>query len=194
MNEQYKKKLEQAKNKLNQQQANQPGWLMGVLSNEDIQRIHKSIDLMHQEVQEIVDKRQVEATEDNTKKFEALKLQVEDLKFQLSKGMTINNLKDFQPVIKAPEVNIPEIKVPEPTIIKQDDIFSIYKPADIDEEESTKYYGYLSKDGDWFIMRSTTNGSKTKFRYATGKGEFDKNFGKRHKLDYNYIDKVSFNV
>jgi len=142
--------------------------------------------------------------DDNQQNQEVVKdmqLLVKDLINTIVKGIRITNIEDIKiepkfntPDVIVPEIKMPEIVVPEPTVVKENDIFSVYKPADVDESESTKYYGYLSKDGNWFIMRSTTNGDKTKYRYTSGKGNFSKSFEKRHRLNYDYIDKVSFDV
>jgi hypothetical protein len=72
----------------------------------------------------------------------------------------------------------------EPTVIGQDNIFDIYKPADEDTDNPTKYYGYLAKDGRWFVMR-VANG---KYRYATSKKKYD--FSNKEQLDYKYITEV----
>lgn len=102
------------------------------------------------------------------------------------------NLNEIITKIEAikPVVTVKSPIVPEPTVIKEDDIFSIYKPADTDEQESVKYYGYLAKDGSWFIMRESGSDERKRYRYASGKGNFEESFNNRKKIDYDYIDKV----
>lgn len=97
---------------------------------------------------------------------------------------------DLNPIVKQIKaiknvVNVPEV----PTkVIKQTDIFEIYKPADTEEIGSSEYYGYLAKDGKWFIMRvSDSNGSK-RYRYATGTKQYD--FSNKEKLSYKYINEL----
>lgn len=45
-----------------------------------------------------------------------------------------------------------------------------YRPSDADEATSTKYYGFLTRDGRWYILRET--GGNT-WRYARGAGNYD---------------------
>jgi len=97
------------------------------------------------------------------------------------------------PDIKIPEIRVPEIKapvvnVPEPTVIKEDDVFSKYKPADVIKDNNTTYYGYLSKTGEWFIMREIKSTNGAKYRYSSGKKGYD--FTKRSKLKYYYFNQV----
>lgn len=94
----------------------------------------------------------------------------------------------FNPKLNIPEVKMPTINIPEPTVIKEDNIFNKYKPADIVEDNNTKYYGYLSKTGEWFVMREVETAITTKYRYANGKGNYD--FTKRNKLSYKYYSEI----
>lgn len=117
----------------------------------------------------------------------------------MAKGVSINNLDqiEIKPTFNTPDVIVPEIKsptvnVPAPTVIKEDDIFSRYKPADVRVEGTTKFYGYLAKDGSWFILRETGDDNGSKYRYTTGKKGFKKAFTNRQAHDYKYIDEVDF--
>jgi len=116
-------------------------------------------------------------------------------------GIKISNLKEVElkPEVKVnvPDVHIPEIKIPEakinipaPTVIKEEDVFSQYKPADVMEDNNTKYYGYVAKSGEWFIMREVNNNNNIKYRYASGKGNYPEAFIKRAKQDYKYFDEA----
>ena len=100
------------------------------------------------------------------------------------------NKLDIQPIVKQIEAIKPIVNVPQQKteIIKQDDIFSLYKPADIEEVGSNEYYGYLAKDGKWFIMRVSSSDSGKKYRYATSNKQYD--FKNKEKLSYKYINEL----
>lgn len=88
--------------------------------------------------------------------------------------VTVNNLK-------------PEVKN---TIIKQEDVFSVYKPADMDEEDSfTKYYGFVAQNGSWFILREQGDDSKA-IRYAGDTSNYPKGWVQRKVLDYGYFNRL----
>lgn len=117
----------------------------------------------------------------------------------LHDGVNIKNVDDITvnveapviPEIKVPEVKMPTVNVPEPTVIQEQGLFSKYTPADIVKDGSTTYYGYLSKTGEWLVMRETTTKNTTKYRYSSGKDNFSKAFSNRAKLDYKYLDEVA---
>lgn len=116
---------------------------------------------------------------------------------EVAKGVRVTNLEEIKieptfntPDVVVPEVKVPTINVPEPTIIKETSLSDKYRPADIIEDGSTKYYGYLSNAGEWFIMRETGNGDHIKYRYSSGKSGFKKAINKRARLTYKYYDEV----
>lgn len=88
----------------------------------------------------------------------------------------------------SPEVIVKAPIIPEPTVIKEDNVFNKYKPADIVEDNNTKYYGYLSNSGEWFVIREVETDNTTKYRYASGSGHYD--FTKRDKLSYKYYSDI----
>lgn len=62
-----------------------------------------------------------------------------------------------------------------------------YTISEIDEG-IVGYFGFINKDGEWFIMkRDTDDGS---FRYAKGKKDFPKNWKNRENLKYDYFHNV----
>lgn len=119
---------------------------------------------------------------------------------ELNDGVNIKNVEDITVEVKSPDVSIPEIKlpeikmpninVPEPTVIQEQGLFSKYTPADIVKDGTTTYLGYLSKSGEWVIMRETTTKNTTKYRFSSGKDNFSKAFSNRAKQDYKYLDEV----
>jgi hypothetical protein len=118
----------------------------------------------------------------------------------MAKGIKITNLDEvnINPTFTTPDVIVPEVKVPEvkvdipkPTVIQEQGIFSKYSPADIVQDGSTVYRGYLAKTGEWFIMRETNTKNTVKYRYASGKDGFREAFMNRNRLDYKYLDEVA---
>lgn len=62
-----------------------------------------------------------------------------------------------------------------------------YTISEIDEG-IVGYFGFINKDGAWFIMkRDTDSGS---FRYAKGKSDFPGNWKMRENLKYDYFHNV----
>lgn len=50
------------------------------------------------------------------------------------------------------------------------------------------YYGFINKEGAWFIMKRDTNSGS--FRYAKGGSDFPANWKKRQDLKYDYFHNV----
>jgi len=61
-----------------------------------------------------------------------------------------------------------------------------YKINELDDSDTT-YYGFVRKDGAWFIMREEPNGS---FRYSKGPSNFSTGWTNRVGLSYDYFDNV----
>lgn len=59
-----------------------------------------------------------------------------------------------------------------------------YKISEVDDNVIT-YYGFINKDGAWFIMREDTD--TRSFRYAKGDSRFPTNWSKREQLKYDYF-------
>lgn len=58
-----------------------------------------------------------------------------------------------------------------------------YFISDIDESDTTtKYYGFLTRDGEWYIMQMTS----TTVRYAKGNNDYITNWDNRITLTYDY--------
>lgn len=63
-----------------------------------------------------------------------------------------------------------------------------YHVSDGDETGSTKYYGFLTKEGHWYIMQNNT--SANTYRYAKGSSLYSTNWTNRASLSYGYFDVV----
>ena len=79
------------------------------------------------------------------------------------------------------------------TIAGETDPLVGYQPSDIDDSGSTKYYGFVKKDGRWYIMRQSSSGA---FRYAKGAplaaggGVYSDAWTDRTHLTYSYFYEV----
>lgn len=63
-----------------------------------------------------------------------------------------------------------------------------YKVTEISTDESSYYYGFVNKDGNWYVMREDpTEGS---FRYVKGDINFSSGWKKRESLKYDYFHNV----
>jgi len=61
-----------------------------------------------------------------------------------------------------------------------------YSISQIDDSVPS-YFGFVNKEGSWFIMRE---GEDSAFRYVKGDTNFGTSWASRSKLNYNYFDKV----
>lgn len=59
-----------------------------------------------------------------------------------------------------------------------------YKISEIDDSTEVSYYGFVNKDGAWFIMKEDLGAST--YRYAKGNSEFSENWQSRQDLKYDY--------
>jgi hypothetical protein len=63
-----------------------------------------------------------------------------------------------------------------------------YKITEIDDASSPAYYGFVNKDGAWFIMRENSSGE---YRYTSGSSDFTNattGWPNRASLSYGYFD------
>ena len=64
-----------------------------------------------------------------------------------------------------------------------------YKISEVDNGETT-YYGFIDKDGAWYIMKEDP--STGSFRYARAESNFAGNWAGRERLKYDYFHNVFF--
>lgn len=62
-----------------------------------------------------------------------------------------------------------------------------YNVTEIDDSSSPIYYGYVNKDGAWFIMKEDSDGA---YRYTKGSSGFSTSWTNRASLSYDYFDAV----
>lgn len=62
-----------------------------------------------------------------------------------------------------------------------------YNISKIDDSSSPVYYGFINKDGAWFIMREDSDGT---YLYTKGSSGFSTNWAIKGTLTYGYFDEV----
>lgn len=62
-----------------------------------------------------------------------------------------------------------------------------YKISELDDTSSPSYYGFLNKDGNWYIAEESASGS---YRYIKGASGFTTNWGNRASLSYDTFDNI----
>lgn len=60
--------------------------------------------------------------------------------------------------------------------------------SDTDDSTNPKYYGFLAKDGQWYILRENTTSKQ--YRYVKGTTDYPTNWTNRASLTYDYVDAV----
>jgi hypothetical protein len=82
--------------------------------------------------------------------------------------------------------NFPAIMSGASIPITSDDPTSTYKITDIDPTDGNSYFGYVDKDGQWYIMNLTA----TTARYVKGTSGYEAAWGGRGGLNYDYFNNV----
>ena len=62
-----------------------------------------------------------------------------------------------------------------------------YEVNDVDDAAIPAYYGFLDKDGRWYITREDSSGG---YRYVRGSSSYSSNWTTRATLSYDYFDSV----
>lgn len=72
----------------------------------------------------------------------------------------------------------------DPAIKSPTDAYGI---SEVDDSSTPAYYGFVNKDGAWYITQEDSTGS---YRYAKGDSDFSTNWSNRASMSYNYFDNV----
>ena len=72
----------------------------------------------------------------------------------------------------------------DPAIIQPTDGYTI---TEVDDSDTTSYYGFVHKTGAWYITKEDAAGS---YRYAKGASSFSTSWTGRTLLSYDYFDNV----
>ncbi len=62
-----------------------------------------------------------------------------------------------------------------------------YNISEVDDD-TIGYYGFINKEGQWFIMKGDTNTGS--YRYVRGKSSFSDNWKRRQNLEYDYFSQI----
>ncbi len=89
------------------------------------------------------------------------------------------NLAQVPALTGNPPVNQPGTAAASPT--------DGYTISEVDDN-IISYYGFINKEGHWFIMKGDTNTGS--FRYTRGRSNFPESWKKRQNLDYDYFHQV----
>ena len=80
------------------------------------------------------------------------------------------------------------IKVRVDGTISHEDPTTKYKFSDNTATGDPQYFGYVTKDQDWYIMKLTASGA----RFAKGSGNYAANFSNAANLTYYYFFELSW--
>lgn len=70
-------------------------------------------------------------------------------------------------------------------------ILGQYQVSDTDEAAaSPQYYGFLGKEGHWYIMKVINTAGVKTYRYIQGHSDYDTNWTGRAGLTYGYFDEI----
>jgi hypothetical protein len=62
-----------------------------------------------------------------------------------------------------------------------------YRVSEIDDTSLPSYYGFVDKDGNWYVAKEDSSGS---YRYSKGTSSFSTNWTGRAALTYDYFDAI----
>ena len=65
-----------------------------------------------------------------------------------------------------------------------------YVLSDKDDDASPNYYGYVNKDGEWYVMKETILAGADNYRFAKGAADYITNYTNRAGLSYDYFYNV----
>lgn len=71
--------------------------------------------------------------------------------------------------------------------VENQSLLGNYETSNVDESGDPKYYGFVDRDGNWYIMRNT---SGTDFAYSRGITDYSTNWTNRAALSYDSFSNV----
>jgi len=83
---------------------------------------------------------------------------------------------------------IANIRFPTPNFIVDPTIK--YRPADLDNTDVVRYFGFTDVSGQWYIMQEDTTLNPTTVRYIRGTTDYVTNWTNRASLSYDYFHNV----
>lgn len=70
------------------------------------------------------------------------------------------------------------------------DPLALYQINDVDADTATKYYGYETAGGAWYIMKETTTTGDQSYRYAKGSSDYSTAWTNRATQTYNIFGTI----
>lgn len=68
------------------------------------------------------------------------------------------------------------------------DVLSAFAASDLDDADTTQYFGFLAADGAWMVQKYDTSAGQ--IRYCTGRGDYLTNWTNRAGLTYSLFSDV----
>lgn len=65
-----------------------------------------------------------------------------------------------------------------------------YAASDVDDAAVPNYYGFVDKNGAWYILQEDVSGGVTQYRYAKGSSDYATNWTNRAGLTYALFNEV----
>lgn len=62
-----------------------------------------------------------------------------------------------------------------------------YQIADKDDDLTPNYYGFIDKNGNWYIMREVISAGADTYRFIAGSSDYTTNWTNRAGLSYDYF-------
>ena len=66
----------------------------------------------------------------------------------------------------------------------------VYSISDKDDDASPNYFGFLDKDGNWYILKETISAGNDTYRYTKGVSDYATNWTNRASLTYQNFNAV----
>jgi len=188
MKAEHKKKLENVKNKQTDNKA-KIGWEIEVPGVSDLasnqskiqDQIESNFDNVINSLDEIKAK-DIDLTPLTKKMDELVEVVSENKAIVNVMSEYTNAVKEIKPVIK--------VNVPEPKQVAKERTIDDYKPVDTDTKTTQQYFGYVDKEGAWYIMRLYNGKESQNYRYAKGDKDYSNNWRKRKSQAYVKFDEV----
>ena len=68
--------------------------------------------------------------------------------------------------------------------------YKVSDEADKTADSTIRYYGFLNRKGEWFILRQTVTGTTTDYRFVKGDAAYTTAWSARESQTYNYFDVI----
>lgn len=70
------------------------------------------------------------------------------------------------------------------------DGYKVSDEADKAGDSTIRYYGFINRAGEWFIMRQTVSGTTTDYRFVKGDSAYTTAWAAREAQTYDYFNTI----